>query len=192
MTINKLTDEQVVRLRLRVMSAIEFHRQSNAPEADENAELLATCLVGLNELQERRKADSAESVADLVISRLDARDIEKAERRRIIQEQFNAASAERDRQFIEGFTRGWMGADKQPQDAPQNIPENIPAGWVMVPVEPTEDMIVNGFESEPDGVFSRPEVWEAYQAMSGCQQAAHRAKLCWAAMVAAAPHQGGK
>lgn len=26
----------------------------------------------------------------------------------------------------------------------------IPDGWVMVPVEPTEDMIVNGFESEPD------------------------------------------
>lgn len=58
MTNNKLTDEQVVRLRLRVMSAIEFHRQRNAPEADENAELLANCLVGLDELQERRKADS--------------------------------------------------------------------------------------------------------------------------------------
>lgn len=29
--------------------------------------------------------------------------------------------------------------------------------------------------------------WEAYVAMSGCQQAAHRAKLCWVAMVAAIP-----
>ncbi|EOF7241517.1 hypothetical protein ACK04L_002924 [Enterobacter roggenkampii] len=63
----------------------------------------------------------------------------------------------------------------------------IPDGWVLVPVEPTEDMIVNGFESEPDESFSDEEVWDAYDAMSGCQQAAHRAKLCWAAMIASAP-----
>ncbi|EPU5292002.1 hypothetical protein ACVXRV_004309 [Enterobacter roggenkampii] len=63
----------------------------------------------------------------------------------------------------------------------------IPDGWALVPVEPTEDMIVNGFESEPDESFSDAEVWEAYDAMSGCQQAAHRAKLCWSAMIAAAP-----
>ncbi|QIU87856.1 hypothetical protein [Yokenella regensburgei] len=65
----------------------------------------------------------------------------------------------------------------------------IPDGWVIVPVEPTESMIVDGFESEPDEDFSDPKVWEAYDAMSGCQQAAHRAKLCWAAMIAAAPQQ---
>ncbi len=69
---------------------------------------------------------------------------------------------------------------------PGNSPV-IPDGWVMVPVEPTEDMIVNGFESEPDESFSDAEVWEAYDAMSGCQQAAHRAKLCWSAMISAAP-----
>ncbi|MEP8805842.1 hypothetical protein ABKV80_09360 [Enterobacter hormaechei] len=63
----------------------------------------------------------------------------------------------------------------------------LPEGWVAVPVEPTEDMIVNGFESEPDESFSDEKEWEAYDAMSGCQQAAHRAKLCWAAMIAAAP-----
>lgn len=63
----------------------------------------------------------------------------------------------------------------------------ISDGWVMVPVEPTEHMIVEGFESEPDEFFSDAEVWETYDAMSGCQQAAHRAKLCWAAMLAAAP-----
>ncbi|MEA8736206.1 hypothetical protein [Klebsiella pneumoniae] len=63
----------------------------------------------------------------------------------------------------------------------------IPDGWVLVPVEPTEDMIVNGFESEPDESFSDEREWEAYDAMSGCQQAAHRARLCWAAMLAAAP-----
>ncbi|MEG5533483.1 hypothetical protein [Enterobacter ludwigii] len=63
----------------------------------------------------------------------------------------------------------------------------IPDGWALVPIEPTEHMIVEGFESEPDEFFSDEEVWEAYDAMSGCQQAAHRAKLCWAAMIAAAP-----
>lgn len=68
----------------------------------------------------------------------------------------------------------------------------LPEGWVAVPVEPTEDMIVNGFESEPDESFSDEEVWEAYDAMSGCKQAAHRAKLCWAAMIAAAPQQEAK
>ncbi|MDM4417406.1 hypothetical protein [Klebsiella oxytoca] len=62
-----------------------------------------------------------------------------------------------------------------------------PPGYVMVPKEPTEDMIVAGFESEPDEDFSEPEVWAEYQDMSGCQQAAHRAKLCWAAMLEAIP-----
>lgn len=63
----------------------------------------------------------------------------------------------------------------------------IPHGWQLVPKIPTEDMVINGFESEPDESFSDPEVWAEYEAMSGCQQAAHRAKLCWAAMLAAAP-----
>ncbi|WP_375711056.1 hypothetical protein [Enterobacter cloacae] len=63
----------------------------------------------------------------------------------------------------------------------------LPEGWVAVPVEPTEDMIVNGFESEPDESFSDEKEWEAYDAMSGCQQAAHRARLCWSAMIASRP-----
>ncbi|BBW34808.1 MULTISPECIES: hypothetical protein [Enterobacter cloacae complex] len=65
----------------------------------------------------------------------------------------------------------------------------IPDGYALVPVEPTEDMIVAGFESRPDESFSKSEEWEAYQRMSGCEQAAHRAKLCWAAMLKAAPQQ---
>lgn len=65
----------------------------------------------------------------------------------------------------------------------------IPDGYVMVPKEPTENMVIDGFESAPDEDFSEPEVWEEYQNMSGCQQAAHRARLCWAAMIAAAPKQ---
>lgn len=63
----------------------------------------------------------------------------------------------------------------------------IPDGYVMVPKQPTERMVIDGFESEPDETFSEPEVWEAFQKMSGCEQAAYRARLCWAAMLAAAP-----
>ncbi|WP_232487453.1 hypothetical protein [Pectobacterium parmentieri] len=66
----------------------------------------------------------------------------------------------------------------------------IPEGWVLVPIKPTESMIIDGFESEPDESFSKSEDWEAYQAMSGCEQAAHRAHLCWAAMIAAATKSG--
>lgn len=62
-----------------------------------------------------------------------------------------------------------------------------PDGYVMVPKEPTERMVIDGFESEPDETFSESEVWEAYQKMSGCEQAAFRARLCWAAMLAAVP-----
>jgi hypothetical protein len=63
----------------------------------------------------------------------------------------------------------------------------VPQGWKLVPIEPTEDMVVEGFESSPDPIFSEPEVWEAYERMTGCQQAAHRARLCYAAMLDAAP-----
>lgn len=65
----------------------------------------------------------------------------------------------------------------------------VPDGWQLVPIEPTEDMVIQGFESEPDEFFSKEEEWEVYQEMSGCEQAAHRAKLCWAAMLSAAPKQ---
>lgn len=75
------------------------------------------------------------------------------------------------------------------QAAPGNSPV-IPDGYVMVPKVPTERMVIDGFESEPDETFSEPEVWEAFQKMSGCEQAAFRARLCWAAMLAAAPQEG--
>lgn len=82
----------------------------------------------------------------------------------------------------------WNRRAAMPHGAePVTTAYKLPEGWVAVPVEPTENMIVEGFESEPDESFSDAEVWEAYDAMSGCQQAAHRAKLCWAAMIAAAP-----
>lgn len=64
----------------------------------------------------------------------------------------------------------------------------IPDGYALVPVEPTEDMVIHGFESVPHPLF-QPSDWDKYQTMSGCEQAAHRARLCWAAMIAAAPQQ---
>ena len=63
----------------------------------------------------------------------------------------------------------------------------IPTGWRLVPIEPTESMVVNGFESWPAEFFSDPEVWDAFEKMTGCQQAAHKARLCYAAMLACAP-----
>lgn len=68
----------------------------------------------------------------------------------------------------------------------------IPDGWVMVPIIPTEDMIINGFESVPDPHFSDEKEWEEYEALSGCQQAVRRAELCWVAMIKAAPQQDVK
>lgn len=63
---------------------------------------------------------------------------------------------------------------------------NVPDGYALVPVEPTEKMVIEGFESVPHPLF-QPADWDKYQTMSGCEQAAHRAKLCWAAMIKAAP-----
>lgn len=63
----------------------------------------------------------------------------------------------------------------------------IPHGWKLVPLEPTEHMEIHGFESVPHWAFTPREEWEAYEAMSGCQQAAYRARLCYKAMLAAAP-----
>ena len=63
----------------------------------------------------------------------------------------------------------------------------VPEGWKLVPIEPTLGMVTEGFDSAPDEFFSPAEEWEAYAELTGCQQAAHRARLCYAAMLAAAP-----
>lgn len=62
----------------------------------------------------------------------------------------------------------------------------VPDGWALVPKEPTENMVIAGFESDPNSFFGNPDERKAYKAMSGCRQAAYRARLCWAAMVAEA------
>lgn len=67
----------------------------------------------------------------------------------------------------------------------------IPDGYALVPIVPTEDMVINGFESEPDPHFSDEKVWAEYEELSGCRRAARRAELCWAAMIKAAPKQEG-
>ena len=63
----------------------------------------------------------------------------------------------------------------------------VPEGFKLVPVEPTLEMVTKGFESAPDECFSPTAEWEAYAAMTGCQKAAHRARLCYAAMLATVP-----
>lgn len=78
---------------------------------------------------------------------------------------------------------------KASEEDTTETPMWVNKGGKLVPIVPTEKMVIEGFESEPDEFFSKSEVWEAYQKMSGCEQAAHRAKLCWAAMISAAPQQ---
>ena len=51
-----------------------------------------------------------------------------------------------------------------------------------MPIEPTEDMVLQGFESDID-----PEFNGAFDDLSGCQEAALKARLCYAAMLGAAP-----
>ncbi|MDQ0019051.1 hypothetical protein [[Curtobacterium] plantarum] len=82
---------------------------------------------------------------------------------------------------------GLFNVQRFSDDTPLFTSAPIPTGWKVVPIEPTERMVIAGFESELDEDFSEPEVWEAFQKMSGCQQAAYKARLCWAAMLAAAP-----
>ncbi|WP_275261539.1 hypothetical protein [Citrobacter freundii] len=88
------------------------------------------------------------------------------------------------------FVRMWEGwnACRAAMLQAGNYPVT-PDGYVLVPIVPTEDMIINGFESVPDPHFSDEKEWEEYEALSGCRQAARRAELCWAAMIKAAPKQ---
>lgn len=97
-----------------------------------------------------------------------------------------------------GFVEGWnacRAAMLQGSQPVSNCDELsspvIPDGYALVPIVPTEDMVINGFESEPDPHFSDEKVWAEYEALSGCRRAARRAELCWAAMIKAAPKQEG-
>lgn len=74
-----------------------------------------------------------------------------------------------------------------PHELRQDGQVAVPEGWKLVPLEPTMEMVTHGFESAPHQHFSPAEEWAAYAKLTGCQQAAHRARLCYAAMLAAAP-----
>jgi len=89
------------------------------------------------------------------------------------------------------FNAGWNACRSAMLQGvePVSQPYTLRDGWVAVPVEPTESMVIAGFEAELREEFRDPEAWEAFEAMSGCEQAAHRAKLSWAAMIKAAPQQ---
>lgn len=82
---------------------------------------------------------------------------------------------------------GLFNVQRFSDDTPIFTSAPIPTGWKVVPIEPTERMVIAGFESELDEDFSETEVWEEFQMMSGCQQAAYKARLCWSAMIDAAP-----
>lgn len=58
MSNNQLTDEQVVMLQLRIMSALSFYRQRPEKEAKNMADLLMLCGAAASELQDRRKASA--------------------------------------------------------------------------------------------------------------------------------------
>lgn len=92
---------------------------------------------------------------------------------------------------LEGAKNGFilLVQNAEPNFKPVGNSLVIPDGYALVPIVPTEDMVINGFESVPDPHFSDEKEWKEYEAMSGCRQAARRAELCWAAMIKAAPDE---
>ncbi|MEG9766771.1 hypothetical protein [Enterobacter hormaechei] len=164
MTNNQLTAEQLVTLQLRIMSALSFYQQRPEKEAKRMAELLTLAGAAASELQERRKSDVLPAPQPSKMSG-------------IMPDYEGVAMTQREC-YQAGKEAGLTEAGRFPV---------IPSGYALVPVNPTEDMIVEGFESAPDKFFSDENVWAEYEKMSGCQKAAHRARLCWNAMLAAAP-----
>jgi hypothetical protein len=78
----------------------------------------------------------------------------------------------------------WLDAD---DDSPLPAAGAAPAGWKLVPVEPTEDMVLDGLNSRPDRFFQEDNYPSEFDEMSGCQQAVFKVRRGYAAMLAAAP-----
>ena len=156
---NQLTADQLVTLQLRIMSALSFYQQRPEKEAKRMAELLTLAGAAASELQQCRKA-ATEPVYQVMYGDC-WRDV--------------TIGQYRDHLKHESPCRAVYTAPPAPD------------GWKLVPIEPTEGMIIEGFESAPDKFFSDEDVWAEYESMSGCQKAAHRARLCWNAMLKAAP-----
>lgn len=171
----RLELENELALAKFALSALQEHRKAAEPVGDEELDqmiwklerdgMTPKMLSLMRELREVRRAKPV--VPNAVDENIDADD----------------------HPLLWAHNKGW-NACRAAMPQTGNSPV-IPDGWVMVPAEPTEAMIINGFESEPDEFFSEEQDWEAYEAMSGCQQAAHRAKLCYAAMLSAAPKEVG-
>jgi len=53
----------------------------------------------------------------------------------------------------------------------------------LVPIEPTSDMVIAGFEAA--SAFEQTEEYK--KLLSGCQRSAKKARICYAAMLEAAP-----
>ena len=86
----------------------------------------------------------------------------------------------------------WNEVGDTPLFTAPPVPEiKLPDGYALVPIEPTEDMVIAGFESKPSAFNSSTEDLEKIEDMSGCEEAAHRAKLFWKAMVKSAPDVNG-
>jgi hypothetical protein len=60
----------------------------------------------------------------------------------------------------------------------------VPEGYALVPIEPTSDMVVDGFEA-----VSEFHDTDEYAELSGCQGAAESARICYAAMLKSAPNE---
>lgn len=178
MTNNTLTDERVASL---VYGSDGWGNFANCDYAD------IAC--ALRELQERRKADKPPVHPTITSEQLDDETLQELIEFRRSTFEYYSKEGHKVQTIIHGVMLAALIELQERRTAmiqAGNSPVT-PEGWVIVPIVPTEDMIINGFESVPDPHFSDEKVWKEYDALSGCRQAARRAELCWAAMIKAAP-----
>ncbi|CAN7607488.1 hypothetical protein LJR034_004638 [Caballeronia sp. LjRoot34] len=87
--------------------------------------------------------------------------------------------------FIEGAYRHYLDHKNKCDElkaARATVEQSAPEGWKLVPIEPTSNMVIDGFEA-----VSEFNDTDEFHAMSGCQRAAASAKVCYAAMLSSAP-----
>ncbi|MFA1238673.1 hypothetical protein ACCC84_10120 [Serratia odorifera] len=87
-------------------------------------------------------------------------------------------------EMLKRVTFGWDGKSSCNANSPE-----IPEGWKLVPVEPTEKMVINGFESNAMGALSAAANEENGWPY-GCRESAEFVKGIYMAMLAATPEGG--